>query len=94
MMVNFDGDRSLADLISCIKDIYNNTDDSLFKFEKLGDTDKANVVVTQDGEQKCAHNEKNYDNRTPENANQNFLTHHIDIMINDIIKGTVCESEV
>ena len=50
MMVNFDGDRSLADLISCIKDIYNNTDDSLFKFEKLGDTDKANVVVTQDGE--------------------------------------------
>ena len=52
MMEKFDGDNSLADLIPCVEDIYNKTDDGLFKFEtKLEDEDEANVVVTQDGEE-------------------------------------------
>ena len=34
MMANFDGEKSLAGLIYRVEDIYNNTDDSLFKFKK------------------------------------------------------------
>ena len=34
MMEKFDGDNSLAGLTSCVENIYNNTDESLFKFEK------------------------------------------------------------
>ena len=34
MMEKFDSDNYLSDLISRVEDIYNNTDDSLFKFKK------------------------------------------------------------
>ena len=51
MMESFDSENSLTDLVSRVEDIYNNTDDGLFKFEtKLVDEDEANVVVAQDGE--------------------------------------------
>ena len=50
------------------------------------------MAVAQDGEEKFYHNEKNDDTSTPEDADQKFLTQQRDILINDIIKGTVCES--
>ena len=91
MMENFDVDNSLDDLIYRVDDIYNNKDESLFKFEtKLGDEDEANAVVTQDDEEQCDHNEQNDDTRTPEDAYQYFLTQQRYILINDTIKGTVC----
>ena len=34
MMANFDGEKSLAGLIYRVEDIYNNTDNGLFRFEK------------------------------------------------------------
>ena len=95
MTENFYGDNFLADIISRVADIYNNTDDGLFKFKtKLGDEDEANVVVSQDGEDQYFHNDKNYDTSNPEDADQHFLTHQRDILINDIIKVIVRESEV
>ena len=91
MMENFDVDNSLDDLIYRVDDIYNNKDESSFKFEKkLGDEDEANAVVTQDDEEQCDHNEQNDDTRTPEYAYQYFLTQQRYILINDTIKGTVC----
>ena len=87
MMESFDSENSLTDLVSCVEDIYNNTDDGLFKFEtKLVDEDEANVVVAQDGEQQCAHSEKNDDTSTQKDADQYFLTQQRDILINYIIK--------
>ena len=52
------------------------------------------MVVTQYGEDKISHNEKNDDTSTLEDAYQHFLTQHRYTLINYIIKGTVCESEV
>ena len=86
MMKKFDSEKSLADLVSCVEDIYNNIDDGLFKLKtKLGDEDEANVVVAQYREEQCAHNDKNDDTSTPEDADQHFLTQQRDIRINDII---------
>ena len=48
MMAKLDSYNSIANLVSCVEDIYNNTYGSLFKFEtKLGDEYEANVVVAQ-----------------------------------------------
>ena len=95
MVEKFDNYNSLADLIYRVQDIYNNTDGGLFKLEaKLGDEDEANVLVTQDGEEQCDNNDQNDDTSTPEDVYQHFLTQHRDILINDIINGTVCEVEV
>ena len=95
MVENSDGGNSLADMISRVQDIYNKTDGVLFKLEeKLGYEDEANVLVAQKGEEQCVNNEKNDDTSTPEDVYQHFLTQHRDILINDIINGTVCESEV
>ena len=52
------------------------------------------MVVSQNGEEKFSHNEKNYNTSTLEDAYQHFLTQQRDILINDIIKRIVCESEV
>ena len=91
MMENFDADNFLADLISHVEDVYNNTYASLFKFKtKLVDEDEANVVVAQYGEEQCSHNVQNDDTSTPEDADQHFMTQHRDILINDIIKVKVC----
>ena len=91
-MEKFDGDNSLVDLISRVQDTYNKKDDSLFKFKtKLEDKYEASVVVDQDGKDLYVHNEQNDDTSTPEDAYQHFPTQQRDILINDIIKGTVCE---
>ena len=52
------------------------------------------MVAAQYGEEQCAHNDKNDDTRTLEDEDQHFLTQQRDILINDIIKVTVCYSEV
>ena len=52
------------------------------------------MEVAQDGEEKCYHNEQNHNTSTPEDADQHFLTQQRDILINDIIRGTVFESKV
>ena len=52
------------------------------------------MVVNQDGEEQCAHNEQNDDTSTPEDADQHFLIQQRYILINDIIKGIVCKPEV
>ena len=95
MMAKLDSYNSIADMVSRVEYIYNNTDGGLFKFDtKLGDEYEANVVVAQYCEEKCSHNEKHDDTNTPEDADQHFLTQQINILINDIIKGTVYESEL
>ena len=62
--------------------------------KKTGDEDKSNVEVAQDGEEKCYHNEQNHNTSTPEDADQHLMTQQRDILINDIIRGTLFESKV
>ena len=89
-MENFDGDHYLSGLIFCVEDIYNNTDDGLFKIKaKLGNEYESNLVVAQYGEERCNNNDQNDDTRIPEGSDQHVLTQLRYILFNDIINRRV-----